>query len=106
MTAPDVLAEVRAAGVQLHATPEGNLHWRCPGPLPDRLRQLLAAHKADLLALLPAPIAPADLPDDWRDTWGERAAIAEFDGGLSREDAEAQALADVLWQRGLFDAAE
>jgi hypothetical protein len=61
----------------------------------------------ELLALLlPAdagdqvPVAPADLPDDWHEVWGERAAIQEYDGGLSREQAEAGALADVLRQMG------
>ena len=32
-------------------------------------------------------------PDDWREAFEERAAIMEFDGGLSRDDAEAEARA-------------
>ena len=35
---------------------------------------------------------PGGLPRDWREMFGERASIAEYDGGLSREQAEAQAL--------------
>lgn len=31
------------------------------------------------------------LPHPWRDLYEERAAIMEFDGGLSREEAETQA---------------
>ncbi len=34
-------------------------------------------------------------PDDWREAFEERAAIMEFDGGLSRDDAEAEARACV-----------
>lgn len=30
-------------------------------------------------------------PHPWRDLYEERAAIMEFDGGLSREEAETQA---------------
>lgn len=32
------------------------------------------------------------LPDEWRARYEERAAIMEFDGGLPRERAEAEAL--------------
>ena len=38
-----------------------------------------------------------------RETWGERAAIMEFDGGLSREEAELQALNDPF-VKDLLDA--
>ena len=34
------------------------------------------------------------------DDWQERAAIREFDGGMSREDAEAAAYDDVMAWRG------
>jgi hypothetical protein len=37
-----------------------------------------------------------DLPIDWWLLWDERAAIMEYDGGLSRERAETEALADTL----------
>ena len=32
-----------------------------------------------------------DWPEDWRDNYEERAAIMEYDGGLKRNEAEAQA---------------
>lgn len=35
-------------------------------------------------------------PDDWRFRWAERAAIIEFDGNLSREQAELAAYDNVL----------
>jgi hypothetical protein len=96
VTAAAVLAEARAAGVRLHATPEGELHWRCRGPLPERLRQLLAAHKPELLALMREE--GDRLNTEWLELWEERSAIMEYDGKLPREQAEAQALADVLRQ--------
>jgi len=37
-----------------------------------------------------------DLDPAWRIEWEERAAIREYDGGLSREHAEALALADII----------
>lgn len=37
------------------------------------------------------PIAANDAPAPDREAWPERAAIAEYDGGLSRQDAEALA---------------
>lgn len=40
----------------------------------------------------------ADLPPDWREEYEERAAIMEYDGGLSRPNAEVSALSCV-WRR-------
>ena len=40
--------------------------------------------------------AVADLPADLRDAFEERAAIAEFDGGLDRAAAERLAWAEVI----------
>lgn len=51
-----------------------------------KLLPILKAHKQDLLALL------TELE---RDFFEERAAIAEFDGGLSRSKAEAFAMAEL-----------
>ena len=42
----------------------------------------------------PAARLPADVeawPEDWRFLWDERAGIMEFDGGLTRHDAERDA---------------
>lgn len=43
-------------------------------------------------------IGPEALPMDWRIEWEERAAIMEYDGGLTREQAESEALKDILRQ--------
>ena len=39
---------------------------------------------------------PESLPMDWRIEFEERAAILEYDGGLSREKAERQAFIEIL----------
>lgn len=39
-------------------------------------------------------IGPDDLPDDWRVVYDERAGIMEYEGGLSRDEAEALALSE------------
>ena len=45
-----------------------------------------------------ADFGPDDLPGDWRVEFEERAAIKEYDGGLPRELAEAEALAKIVTQ--------
>lgn len=42
---------------------------------------------------------PGQLPMDWRIDFEERAAILEYDGGLSRAAADAQALREILKRR-------
>lgn len=39
---------------------------------------------------------PDRLPPQWRERWSERAAIMDFDGGLPRAQADAEALAWAL----------
>jgi hypothetical protein len=43
-----------------------------------------------------AALGPDDLPGDLRVEFEERAAIMEYEGGLPRERAEAEALAHIL----------
>ena len=81
MTAFALLAEAAAVGLALRAQ-DGRLHWRADAPPAPDLLARLQQHKADLLDLL----AEVD----------ERAGILEFDGGVPREQAEAQAAAEVL----------
>ncbi len=58
----------------------------------DRLRALRAGKSLDLPALTDID----DLPMDWRIEYEERAAILEFDGGLSREEADRRAFSEIL----------
>ena len=53
--------------------------------------EIAAAPVEKELFLLPEVDLPADLgdwPKEWREAYEERAAIMEYDGGLSRSEAE------------------
>jgi hypothetical protein len=76
-----LLAEATAAGLTLRAE-AGRLHWRSDAPPAPDLLAKLRRHKTDLLELL----TEVD----------ERAGILEFDGGVPREQADAQAVVEVL----------
>ena len=81
MSALALLAEATAAGLTLRAEP-GRLHWQAEAPPALDLLARLRRQKTDLLELL----TEVD----------ERAGILEFDGGVPREQAGAQAVAEVL----------
>ena len=81
MSALALLAEATSAGLVLRAE-ESHLHWRANAPPAPELMTRLRRYKEDLIELL----AEVD----------ERAGILEFDGGVLREQAEAQAVAEVL----------
>jgi hypothetical protein len=57
----------------------------------NRLRALRAGKSLDSPALTDID----DLPMDWRYDFEERAAILEYDGGLSRAEADRQALREI-----------
>jgi len=57
----------------------------------ERLRALRAGKSLDFPALTDID----DLPMDWRIEYEERAAILEYDAGLSRNEADAQALVEI-----------
>jgi len=57
----------------------------------DRLRALRAGEVLDTSHLT----GIEDLPMEWRIDYEERAAILEYDGGLSREEADTQALREI-----------
>lgn len=83
MTTLDLLQQLRALGVVLTPYPDGTLRYKAPkGVLTPDLLDALRQHKATLFALVEA--------------WSERAAIVEYCGGLSREDAERLAWQCVL----------
>jgi hypothetical protein len=52
MSAMAVLEHAIRQGIELFATSDGKLRWRCQGSLPEGLRELLAEHKVELVALL------------------------------------------------------
>jgi hypothetical protein len=59
---------------------------------PDVIEAELAARQCRAVR----PLAPDDLPPEWHILWDERAAIMEYDGGLTREHAEAEPLAETV----------
>ncbi len=102
MDALTLLAEARKAGLAVLV--EGDrLRVRGPRRAEAIAKKLLALKPAVVQALAaqgtpavsPSP-GPRALPPDWFVLWDERAAIMEYDGKMSREHAEARALADVL----------
>lgn len=91
MTPAAILKQAQADGLSLTLTGRGTMLIKGPQPAVDRWKPALRECKAGLLALLQAASsAPWDAAD-WRAYRDERAAVAEFDGGLSRRDAEGMA---------------
>jgi hypothetical protein len=84
MTTSDVLALVSAAGVKLSAAGD-RLLWRCPGSLPDNFRELLIAHKGELLALLAREEVWA--PGAWNQEVADR-LLAKLRKGLARMEGD------------------
>jgi hypothetical protein len=91
MSAAEALKAARAAGMKLGIDGDGLLLEAVTAPAPGVL-ELLARHKGDIIALL-RPANDGWSGEDWLAFFDERAGIAEFDGGLSREQAEARAFA-------------
>ena len=88
------LAQLAQAGVTILLTPEGNLRVRARrGYLTQDRLQAIESQKADLVRELRAVTLPEAndwTAADWRKHFDERVAIAEINGGLSRQRAEAR----------------
>ena len=91
MSAVQALKLARAAGIRIGIDGEA-LTLAADAAPPSAVLDLLARHKAQIIALL-RPSGDGWSGEDWRAFFDERAGIAEFDGGLSRDQAEAQAFA-------------
>ncbi len=92
MSALHALSAARAAGVSIFRLDGDELDLSAEQEPPDTLLKLLHRHKPELLRLL-RPSLEGWSAEDWRAFFEERAAIAEFDGGLPRAEAEARAFA-------------
>ena len=82
MSAAEALQAVRDAGIGLDVD-DGDLVLEASAPPSAAVLDLLARHKAHVIALL----RPGDdgwSAEDWCAFYDERAGIAEFDGGLPR----------------------
>jgi hypothetical protein len=89
MSAATAVMEARAAGIQLRV--EGDdLLMEAAAPPPPAVLELLARHKPAIVLWL-RPGADGWSAADWHAYFDERAGIAEFDGGLPRDQAEARA---------------
>jgi hypothetical protein len=91
MSAAQALKAARAAGVRLGIDGK-NLMLEADAAPPPSVIDLLTCHRADVIALLQTE-RDGWSGEDWRAFFDERAGIAEFDGGLPREQAEALAYA-------------
>jgi hypothetical protein len=93
-----LLEYARAAGVVLSPEPGGRLAVEGPPDVLDALLPAFRDHKAALLRLLatpdpdptPPPLSDADA-EALREAREERAAILEYDAGMDRAAAEAEA---------------
>jgi hypothetical protein len=96
MNATDALILARAIGIQIRIDGD-SLALEASAPPPADVLDLLARYKTDIVILLREGSA-LWANDDCREFFEERAGIAEFDGGLSRDQAEAQAFSCCLRQ--------
>ena len=91
MSAAEALKAARAAGIKL-AIDGDDLVLEASAPPPSAILEILSQHKAEIVAVL-RPGRDGWSAEDWQAFFDERAGIMEFDGRLSRTEAEAQALA-------------
>ena len=91
MSAAEALKAARAAGVEL-ALDGDDLALRAASAPPAAVLDALSRHKAEIMVLL-RPAEDGWSAEDWQVFFEERAGIVEFDGGLPRPEAEAQAFA-------------
>jgi hypothetical protein len=89
MKANDALETARAAGIAL-AVEGDDLVLEAASTPAAAVLEPLSRHKAEIVALL-RPGRDGWSAEDWQVFFDERAGIAEFDGGLPRAEAEAQA---------------
>jgi hypothetical protein len=98
MSAFRALDAARAAGVEVRLDGK-ELALSADREPPLDILDMLRRHKLSIVALLQQDLGQKNLlhadqpwgPDDWRAFFDERAAIAEFDGGLPRVEAEVRA---------------
>jgi hypothetical protein len=89
MSAVNAIKVARAAGVNLGTDGDDVMLEAAVRPSTEIL-DLLSRHKVEIVALL-RPGRDGWSAKDWQVFFDERAGIAEFDGGLPRTQAEAQA---------------
>jgi hypothetical protein len=89
MSAVEALKVARAAGIHLGIDGD-DLVLEASAPPHPAVIDLLSRHKAGIVSLLRSA-KDGMSAEDWQVLFDERAGIAEFEGGLPRPQAEAQA---------------
>ena len=89
MSATDALTVARAAGIEIRIDGD-DLALEASAPPPTEVLDLLARHKAAIVTLL-RPGNGGWSAANWQGLFDERARVGEFDSGLPRDQAEAQA---------------
>jgi hypothetical protein len=90
----EALAAARNAGIDI-GIDGGDLVLEAPAPPPADLLERLRQHKTAIVELIQLR-ADGWSSEDWQAFFDERAAIAEFDGGLPRLQAEVQAFSECV----------
>lgn len=83
-TAADLLNQLHAQGLRLGLDPQGRLQVGPKAALTPEVRALIQTHKAGLIAAL-------ERYQDAAEFYEERAAIMEYEAGLTRKKAETEA---------------
>jgi hypothetical protein len=91
MSAAEALKAARAAGIKL-AIDGDDLVLEASAPPSPAVIDRLTNHKTEIVAML-RPRRDGWSADDWQAFFDERAGFMEYDGRLSRAEAEARALA-------------
>jgi hypothetical protein len=89
MTAAQFLKTARAAGLELEVD-GAQLALKAATKPPAEVLEALSRNKTEIIALLRRG-PDGWSAEDWLAFFDERAGIAEFDGGLPRQEAEARA---------------
>jgi hypothetical protein len=89
MSAAEALKAARTVGIELVLDGD-DLLWEAALEPPAVVLDGLSRHKAEIVELL-RPSKDGWSAEDWRLFFEERAAVTEYDGGLPRKNAEAQA---------------
>ena len=95
MSPTEVIARAAGDGVLIAFSPSGSISAKGVQSAIDRWLPAIRQNKAAIIGLL-RPDKDGWSPWDWQLFFDERAGIAEFDGGLSRAEAEARAFACCL----------
>src|SRR5262245_11198205 len=99
MSAFQVLDAARAAGIEVRLDGKDLVLSAASEP-PTDILDMLRRHKLSIVALLQGDLRQREQPtepwgpDDYRCLYDERSAIAQFDGGLPRAEAEAMAFTE------------